>query len=73
MHPTESMTRALISDDSIARQVNAGPVQLGYVSIDFIIYTHLHIGCLQNITMIKSNVDYKKLKIAYIKGIYVLL
>ncbi|XP_008183003.1 V-type proton ATPase 116 kDa subunit a isoform X5 [Acyrthosiphon pisum] len=32
LHPTESMTRALISDDSIARQVNAGPVQLGFVA-----------------------------------------
>ncbi|XP_001942580.2 V-type proton ATPase 116 kDa subunit a-like [Acyrthosiphon pisum] len=31
-YPTESMTRALISDDSIARQVNAGPVQLGFVA-----------------------------------------
>lgn len=29
---TESMTRALISDDSIARQTNAGPVQLGFVA-----------------------------------------
>ncbi|XP_026679578.1 V-type proton ATPase 116 kDa subunit a-like [Diaphorina citri] len=28
---TESMTRALISDDSIARQNNAGPVQLGFL------------------------------------------
>lgn len=26
------MTRALISEDSIARQNNAGPVQLGYVA-----------------------------------------
>lgn len=44
------MTRALISDDSIARQVNAGPVQLGYVSkfyIDVTIYIHLHIRSLQ--------------------------
>lgn len=31
-NPTESMTRALISDDSIARQGTLGPVQLGYVS-----------------------------------------
>lgn len=32
-NPTESMTRALISDDSIARQgTTLGPVQLGYVS-----------------------------------------
>lgn len=31
-NPTESMTRALISDDSIARQSTLGPVQLGYVS-----------------------------------------
>lgn len=31
VNPTESMTRALISDDSIARQSNLGPVQLGYV------------------------------------------
>uniref|UniRef100_A0A0A9XN58 V-type proton ATPase subunit a n=1 Tax=Lygus hesperus TaxID=30085 RepID=A0A0A9XN58_LYGHE len=30
LNSTESMTRALISDDSI-RQTNAGPVQLGYV------------------------------------------
>uniref|UniRef100_A0A8D9A892 V-type proton ATPase subunit a n=1 Tax=Cacopsylla melanoneura TaxID=428564 RepID=A0A8D9A892_9HEMI len=29
---TESMTRALISDDSIARQNTAGPVQLGFVA-----------------------------------------
>lgn len=28
-NPTESMTRALISEDTIARQ--SGPVQLGYV------------------------------------------
>lgn len=28
-NPTESMTRALISEDAIARQ--SGPVQLGYV------------------------------------------
>lgn len=32
VNPTESMTRALISDDSIARQGALGPVQLGYVS-----------------------------------------
>lgn len=32
VNPTESMTRALISDDSIARQSTLGPVQLGYVS-----------------------------------------
>ncbi|XP_065211515.1 V-type proton ATPase 116 kDa subunit a 1-like isoform X2 [Planococcus citri] len=31
-HPTESMTRALITDDSIARQTGAGPVQLGFVA-----------------------------------------
>lgn len=31
VNPTESMTRALISDDSIARQSALGPVQLGYV------------------------------------------
>ena len=31
-NPTESMTRALISDDYIARQSTLGPVQLGYVS-----------------------------------------
>lgn len=31
LNPTESMTRALISDDSIARQGTLGPVQLGYV------------------------------------------
>lgn len=30
-NPTESMTRALISEDSIARQ--SGPVQLGYVYV----------------------------------------
>lgn len=30
-NPTESMTRALISDDCIARQSTLGPVQLGYV------------------------------------------
>ncbi|KAL1132711.1 hypothetical protein AAG570_010663 [Ranatra chinensis] len=29
LNSTESMTRALISDDSIVRQTNAGPVQLG--------------------------------------------
>lgn len=33
VNPTESMTRALISDDSIARQSTLGPVQLGYVSL----------------------------------------
>lgn len=33
VNPTDSMTRALISDDSIARQsALGGPVQLGYVS-----------------------------------------
>ncbi|GLV45480.1 Vacuolar H[+] ATPase 100kD subunit 1 [Carabus blaptoides fortunei] len=32
VNPTESMTRALISDDSIARQSNLGPVQLGFVA-----------------------------------------
>uniref|UniRef100_A0A224X765 V-type proton ATPase subunit a n=1 Tax=Panstrongylus lignarius TaxID=156445 RepID=A0A224X765_9HEMI len=32
LNSTESMTRALISDDSIARQTNAGPVQLGFVA-----------------------------------------
>lgn len=42
MHPTESMTRALISDDSIARQVNAGPVQLGYVSILILLFIHIY-------------------------------
>lgn len=31
LNPTESMTRALISDDNIARQSALGPVQLGYV------------------------------------------
>ncbi|VEN52442.1 unnamed protein product [Callosobruchus maculatus] len=31
VNPTDSMTRALISDDSIARQSALGPVQLGYV------------------------------------------
>ncbi|XP_068908902.1 V-type proton ATPase 116 kDa subunit a 1 isoform X3 [Tenebrio molitor] len=31
-NPTESMTRALISDDSIARQSTLGPVQLGFVA-----------------------------------------
>lgn len=31
LNPTESMTRALISDDNIARQSTLGPVQLGYV------------------------------------------
>ncbi|KAG5882900.1 hypothetical protein JTB14_020168 [Gonioctena quinquepunctata] len=30
VNPTESMTRALISDDSIARQSTLGPVQLGF-------------------------------------------
>uniref|UniRef100_A0A6P7H6E1 V-type proton ATPase subunit a n=1 Tax=Diabrotica virgifera virgifera TaxID=50390 RepID=A0A6P7H6E1_DIAVI len=30
VNPTESMTRALISDDSIARQSALGPVQLGF-------------------------------------------
>ena len=32
VNPTESMTRALISDDSIARQGNLGSVQLGFVA-----------------------------------------
>ncbi|GLG97673.1 V-type proton ATPase subunit a [Gryllus bimaculatus] len=32
VNPTESMTRALISDDSIARQAPSGPVQLGFVA-----------------------------------------
>ncbi|XP_021921390.1 V-type proton ATPase 116 kDa subunit a isoform X2 [Zootermopsis nevadensis] len=32
LNPTESMTRALISDDSIARQTPTGPVQLGFVA-----------------------------------------
>ncbi|XP_050502380.1 V-type proton ATPase 116 kDa subunit a 1 isoform X4 [Diabrotica virgifera virgifera] len=32
VNPTESMTRALISDDSIARQSALGPVQLGFVA-----------------------------------------
>lgn len=32
LNSTESMTRALISDDSIVRQTNAGPVQLGFVA-----------------------------------------
>lgn len=32
LNSTESMTRALISDDSVARQTNAGPVQLGFVA-----------------------------------------
>ncbi|RZC27703.1 V ATPase I and/or NAD Gly3P dh N domain containing protein, partial [Asbolus verrucosus] len=32
VNPTESMTRALISDDSIARQSTLGPVQLGFVA-----------------------------------------
>nr|CAD7425133.1 unnamed protein product [Timema monikensis] len=32
VNPTESMTRALISDDSIARQTPTGPVQLGFVA-----------------------------------------
>lgn len=31
LNPTESMTRALISDDNIARQSALGTVQLGYV------------------------------------------
>ncbi|XP_022900077.1 V-type proton ATPase 116 kDa subunit a 1 isoform X3 [Onthophagus taurus] len=31
-NPTESMTRALISDDNIARQGGLGPVQLGFVA-----------------------------------------
>ncbi|KAK9746561.1 V-type ATPase 116kDa subunit [Popillia japonica] len=31
-NPTESMTRALISDDCIARQSTLGPVQLGFVA-----------------------------------------
>lgn len=31
LNSTESMTRALISDDNIARQSALGPVQLGYV------------------------------------------
>lgn len=46
MHPTESMTRALISDDSIARQVNAGPVQLGYVPTYILILLFIHIYTL---------------------------
>ncbi|XP_033324010.2 V-type ATPase subunit a family protein Vha100-1 isoform X2 [Megalopta genalis] len=32
LNPTESMTRALISDDNIARQSALGPVQLGFVA-----------------------------------------
>ncbi|XP_071860603.1 V-type ATPase subunit a family protein Vha100-1 isoform X2 [Bombus fervidus] len=32
LNPTESMTRALISDDNIARQTALGPVQLGFVA-----------------------------------------
>ncbi|XP_077262793.1 V-type ATPase subunit a family protein Vha100-1 isoform X2 [Temnothorax americanus] len=32
LNPTESMTRALISDDNIARQSTLGPVQLGFVA-----------------------------------------
>ncbi|XP_069678673.1 V-type proton ATPase 116 kDa subunit a 1 isoform X3 [Periplaneta americana] len=32
LNPTESMTRALISDDSVARQTPTGPVQLGFVA-----------------------------------------
>ncbi|XP_017773104.1 PREDICTED: V-type proton ATPase 116 kDa subunit a isoform X2 [Nicrophorus vespilloides] len=32
VNPTESMTRALISEDSIARQGALGPVQLGFVA-----------------------------------------
>uniref|UniRef100_A0A1B6BYL1 V-type proton ATPase subunit a n=1 Tax=Clastoptera arizonana TaxID=38151 RepID=A0A1B6BYL1_9HEMI len=32
LNSTESMTRALISDDAIARQTNAGSVQLGFVA-----------------------------------------
>lgn len=32
LNSTESMTRALISDDSVARQTIAGPVQLGFVA-----------------------------------------
>ncbi|XP_044259991.1 V-type proton ATPase 116 kDa subunit a1 isoform X2 [Tribolium madens] len=34
-NPTESMTRALISDDSIARQSTLGPVQLGFPEKQF--------------------------------------
>ena len=33
LNSTESMTRALISDDNIARQSALGPVQLGYVHL----------------------------------------
>lgn len=40
VNPTESMTRALISDDSIARQSTLGPVQLGYVSFSTLFHTH---------------------------------
>nr|CAD7587713.1 unnamed protein product [Timema genevievae] len=36
VNPTESMTRALISDDSIARQTPTGPVQLGFVVFSFV-------------------------------------
>ncbi|XP_015171795.1 PREDICTED: V-type proton ATPase 116 kDa subunit a isoform 1 isoform X2 [Polistes dominula] len=32
LNPTESMTRALISDDNVARQSALGPVQLGFVA-----------------------------------------
>lgn len=32
VNPTESMTRALISDDAMVRQTAAGPVQLGFVA-----------------------------------------
>ncbi|CAH1967441.1 unnamed protein product [Acanthoscelides obtectus] len=35
VNPTESMTRALISDDSIARQSTLGPVQLGFPEKQF--------------------------------------
>lgn len=52
------MTRALISDDSIARQINAGPVQLGYVPIyiDFLFnYTfNLFKTILNNMCQLKS-------------------